>query len=172
MLTIGVDTYVSVEEADLYVTRNYLSTEAFFITWHDLEPMQKEVFLRRSAREMNSLAYTGRKCTPEQALAFPRFLQTSRPMHQTVEVPEDIKIAQIENALSIADPSVAEDAAFYQKMRTFGIASYSVGHMSETLVQWNGGGNSSLDKSRTGSLTSTVASLLIQPYLVSGVDIR
>lgn len=172
MLTIGVDTYVSVEEADLYVTRNYLSTEAFFKTWNGLEDIQKEIFLRRSAREMNSLAYAGRKCIPEQALAFPRFLQTSRPMRQVVEVPEDIKIAQIENALSIADPSVAEDAAFYQKMRTFGVASYSVGHMSETLVQWNGGGNSSLDKARTGSLTSTVASLLIQPYLVSGVDIR
>lgn len=173
MLTIGVDTYVTIEEADEYVSKYYVSTDDAFTSWGALMQNAKEVYLRRSALEMNSMAFAGRKCSPDQPLAFPRIFTSSRPgIDFSSNIPEDVKIAQIENAISMGNPKELEDAEFYQRLRKYGIASYHIGNLSETLVQWSGGGNNSSDKIRTGSLTSPIASVILQQYLVGGVDIR
>lgn len=173
MFLVGVDSYVTVMEADEYVAQFYTTTDPQYLAWNNLDRTSREIYLRKSTRELDSLSFAGRKVDPKQQLAFPRLFTASRPgVKYSTEVPLDIKRAQIENALSLANPEDVEEASFYQRLRSYGVVSYSVGHLRETLVQWNGGSNDASERSVTGKLTSVIATVLVQPYLVKGADIR
>lgn len=152
--------YVDLAYANEYVATHFLSTDEFRSDWESLTDQDKEVLLRRSFEAIETLPFTGMKYCPDQANAFPRW--------PGEEVPDAIKAAQVENAVSLSDNSASEDAAFYEKLWQFGVESYSIGNLSESTSSgaW---GSSSLT---TNGIISAKASRLLQPYIRGGYNIR
>lgn len=73
-LLVGIDSFVSVEDADKYVSETYTNTNAYKAKWDSLSVGDKEVLLRRSTRALNRLKYIGRTKQYNQKLAFPRII--------------------------------------------------------------------------------------------------
>lgn len=157
MAVIG---YVDLEYANEYVNLHFLSTDDIRFSWEGLPDEDKEVLLRKSFESIESLAFVGKKTCPAQPNAFPRYPAT--------EVPEDIKAAQVENAVSLSDSSTSEDAVFYERLWQFGVESYSIGNLSEKTSSgaWGRGSTTA------NGIVSAKASRLLQPYISGSFRIR
>lgn len=148
--------YATVEQANEYVTSHFVSTDPLRTSWEALSDEDKQVILTTSAEAINSLPYPGRKLYPKQENAFPRY-----PSQQ---VPTAIFAAQIENAISVSDSSSSEDAELYQRMWSFGIASYRIGNLSEAIGSASGGATLGAQMLQNG-IVSTKAQALLKPFL-------
>lgn len=160
IMTWGMLGYVTLEEADQYVAEHYMSTEVQRVGWEALESADRAALLRRSFQVIELLPFTGHKTDPSQPTAFPRCPCT--------EVPTAIKFAQIEQALIGADEDANTDAKQYQKMLQWGIASYRIGNLSESMHEGGAGGGIA---GATG-ITSATASRLLAPFMQGGYSIR
>lgn len=145
--------YVTIAEADEYVRTHYLSTDSTRLAWEQLSDEDKAVLLIVSFEAIEQLVYRGRRAAKDQKTAFPRYPDT--------EVPTQVKHAQIANAVVMADPEYQKDVDFYNKLKSFGISSYQIGNLSESLADsWSGQG-----------VYSQEALRLLQPYLQGGFRI-
>ena len=151
--------YVTLEEANAYVTDHFMSSNMARVAWESLSDANKMVLLRGSFRAIEMLAFRGRKTDKAQPSAFPRWPST--------DVPQQIKEAQIANAVVLADESSQDDAAYYDRLRTFGVQSYRIGNLSETL---NSPAESSAASSYHG-IYSQEALRLLSPWLGGGFNI-
>lgn len=151
--------YVTAEEALSYVQQHYTSKDPQRFAWEALSLEDQEALLRKSLQCLETLPFTGRKSKPDQDLAFPRFPSES--------VPEAIKAAQIENALSLEDSSTVEDQQFYEKLWMYGVSSYSIGNLSESTST----GVYQADGAQASGIVSAVARRLLQPFLRGGYRI-
>lgn len=158
-----MSSYVTIEEANVYIQNNLLSTDPLRISWEALPDEDKQVLLNRSATAINSLPYPGRKMYANQENAFPRYPNT--------EVPDDIKAAQIENALTSSDETQSEDAQLYQKMWAYGISSYRIGNLSESIGTASGNAGFSTSMLRSG-VVSVIAQNILSKYLGGGYCIE
>lgn len=150
--------YVTLEEAETYVSEHYMSTDDLRKQWEALSDDDKSVLLRKSFQTIELLPLTGRKTCCDQPNMFPRWPAT--------EVPQAVKDAQIENAVSLGDSTAAEDDAYYNKLWKYGVASYSIGNLSESIST----GTYGVSAQRTG-VVSTIATRLLQPYIGGGYRI-
>lgn len=156
MAAIG---YVTVEEAAEYIETRYASTDELRQSWEFMDEDDQAVYLQKSFDVIETLPFRGRKFSTEQKTAFPRW--------PNKEVPEAVKRAQIENALTLADATSVEEAALYDKLWKYGVSSYSIGNLSESSS--NGSwGRASSNVAVTAGITSTVAVNLLRPYLGGG----
>jgi hypothetical protein len=71
-LVVGVNTYVTLDQADQYVTDNYPSISPEYTSWFDQNDDDKQAMLVQSANSLNNIKYTGGKAIAGQPLAFPR----------------------------------------------------------------------------------------------------
>ena len=151
--------YVTLEEANAYVTDHFMSSNVTRVAWESLSDADKMVLLRNSFRAIEMLGFRGRKTSATQSSAFPRWPST--------DVPQQIKDAQVANAIVLADESSREDADYYDRLRTFGIKSYHIGNLSEAL-------NTPAESSSTSSyrgIYSQEAMRLLSPWLGGGFKI-
>lgn len=158
-----MSSYVTIEEANVYIQNNLLSTDPLRISWELLLDEDKQVLLNRSAAAINSLPFTGRKMNVNQENAFPRYPNT--------DVPDDVKVAQIENALTSSDETQSEDAQLYQKMWAYGISSYRIGNLSESIGTASGNAGFSTSMLRSG-VVSVIAQNILSKYLGGGYCIE
>ena len=153
--------YVTLDEANTYVQEHYTLEDNDRIFWENLSDDSKAVYLRNSFESIERLPFAGRKTNPEQVTAFPRFPST--------EIPLDIKYAQIENAVSLnaqsSSADTAFDSSFYQQMQLYGISSYSIGNLSESLS------DRSTNVFVSSGIVSYKASNLLGPFLNGGYKI-
>jgi len=154
MLTLGVDSYVTLAEADSYVENNYMSTSNEMETWSGLQDSDKEVVLRQSCLSLNNLKYTGSKQRNGQKLAFPRMQRygvgpgvattlfvsqftdnslvdqggSTNEQRTGISVAKD---AQIENAIAYVQlkPKAIQDT---RERRLSGLTSKRAGSIAET----------------------------------------
>lgn len=152
--------YVDLAYADNYVNTHFLSTDELRETWEGLDDIDKEILLRRSFESLENLPFSGKKFDPKQPHAFPRY--------PCEEVPEAIKNAQVENAVSLSDSATSGDAAFYEKLWQYGVESYSIGNLSERTSQGTWGRNITA----TSGLASAKATQMLQPFISGGYCIR
>lgn len=152
--------YVDIAYADEYVDTHFLSTDELRLNWEFLEELDKKVLLQRSFEAIECLPFVGRKTNPDQPNAFPRY-----PFE---EVPEAVKHAQVENAVTLSDSSASEDAAFYEKLWQYGVESYSIGNLSERTSSGAWGRNVA---SSSGVISSKAINLL-KPFLNGSYNIR
>ena len=157
MPTVG---YVDIAYADEYVKQHYRATEDFTISWSMLSEEDKEVLLRRSFESIEALPFPGKKTTASQSTMFPRWPDET--------VPDAIKGAQVENALFIADGATSEESSFYNKLRNYGVESYSIGNLSEHSSK-GGWGKSALSES---GIVSPKAAQLLSAYMCGSYAIR
>lgn len=148
--------YVTLEEADEYISTHYLSKDTLRVGWEGMSDEDKTVMLTKAFQTLELLPFTGRKTDRSQLKAFPRWPYK--------EVPEAIKQAQIESALAYSDPSKEEDLKYYERLKAFGISSYSIGNLSESL------GSGAGEAQATGIVSAT-AEKLLRPYLGGGYRI-
>lgn len=160
MMTFGVVGYVSIEEANQYVLEHYMSSDTLRLSWEALEDADKAVLLRRSFQSIESLPFTGHKTDPDQTTAFPRCPSTSIPLA--------IKSAQIEQALIGADAEASEDSKHYEKLWQWGVSSYTIGKLHESLSTGTYGAGAL----RMAGISSPVASRLLAPFMQGGYNIR
>lgn len=149
--------YVTLEEADAYIASRYLASDALRINWELLEDEDKKVYLTKSMDALEELPFVGRKTSIKQPHAFPRY-----PDQQ---VPELVKYAQIENALSLSDDTASADAAEYDRLWKFGVSSYSIGNLTETSADGSWG---HAKAGNAAGVTSTRANVLLSRYLNGG----
>lgn len=153
--------YVTLEEANTYVEQHYLSNSPTRLAWNSLTDEDKAVLLRNSYAAIEALPFRGSKTLCDQASAFPRYPST--------EVPQRVKDAQIANAVVLSDDEFQEDALFYDKLRTYGINSYKLGNLSETILDYSHVGGSAT--AGAAGVYSQDALRLLQPWLGGGFRI-
>ena len=153
--------YVDVAYADEYVNTHFLSVDERCFNWEALDNNDKEVLLQRSFEAIECLPFVGRKTNPDQPNAFPRY-----PFE---EVPEAVKYAQVENAITLSDSSASEDAAFYEKLWQYGVESYSIGNLSERTSSGAWGRN--VTASSSGVISAKAINFL-KPFLNGSYNIR
>lgn len=69
------ESWVSLEEAEVIISNNFLSDDELLTKWQSLSNNDKEVLLRNSARAItDAYKFVGRKAKAGQYLAFPRVL--------------------------------------------------------------------------------------------------
>lgn len=159
MLTVGVDTYATLEEVNKYIQENYLSTDMLRIAWDSLSDEDREVYIRRAFQQINALPYTGRPSARNQVLSFPRCPWS----------PEDwtaVKLAQACQAFSLSDTNAQADMEQRKALQRAGVKSYRIGDLSETF----GGIGSGTTASTLFGLSETSYNLL-KKWLQGGYDV-
>ena len=140
-LIVGTDTYISQEDATIYVDNHYPSTDEKRTSWDALSSDDKDIFLRKALQTLESTPVIGIKALETQTLAFPRAIYTENffndvlPRNITfgkhwfvqVEVPDEVKNSQVEIAL---DSTVGTSDRI--KLQREGVKSFSLGKLSES----------------------------------------
>lgn len=126
MLEVGRNSYVAVAEADAYISDIYPNevSEA----WKEKSEIEKEQLLIGAAFALDSLPFPGMS-TPGQKMVFPRW--------PNIEVPREIKDAQIEIAVFPLRPEVQvqnEEMKTRFALQQAGVRSFSIGKLSESYV--------------------------------------
>ena len=152
-LTVGVDSYVTLSEAEEYIANNHLSTSELVVKWNGLSDFDKEVMLRTSCRDINNLKFDGKRSKVGQLLEFPRVLSYPVGMSYRLFTGQLVdnglvdgdysndggiskaKEAQVENAVyhCFLDDTVNKQAGINIK----GITSKNAGPISESYNQNN-----------------------------------
>ena len=150
--------YNTVEQADAYIAGHYLSSDELAQQWSSLSEDDKQVLLTRAHDTIDALPITGRKTDVAQPNAFPRYPEK--------DVPDAVRSAECELALSLSDEEANAGLADYRKMVDYGIQSYSIGNFSETLLSYS---KNSVEIKY--GLISTNAKQLLTPWLSGGYRI-
>jgi len=170
MMTVGQDSYVSVGEAGGYIAEHYTPGDAQRAAWEALSDADREVYLKNAAAAIERHCCPGKKYGGRnQFLSFPRAASDAWPARRQASaddsgrraefcaVPDEIRHAQIEEALELCSPGKSTQA---QQARRGAVGSYSVGQLSETL---RGGAKS--------GLMSEKAEALLLPCLSGGYHV-
>lgn len=91
-MTVNVDTYVMVMEADKIVTETYPPASPLAVSWAVLSDTEKERFLAVALERMENLSYKGERAYYFQPLQFPRITRGVPADFQNV--PMEVKRAQ------------------------------------------------------------------------------
>lgn len=136
--------YATTEEANTYFASR-LHAEA----WTQASTCDKQKALDMATRAINRTPLKGVKASYDQANQFPRYPDT--------EVPQAVKDACCEEALAILERGNSQR----RKLQQEGVASFSVGGLTETFVA----------SARGGGLISQEAKELLRPWLLGAVSI-
>lgn len=151
--------YVTLQEADDYVRTHFTSMDTLRQSWEELTNEDRVILLTKSFQNIELLPFPGKKACPGQPNAFPRW--------PCKEVPNAIKWAQIENAVAKSDTSNEEDVKYYERLWTYGVQSYSIGNLSESVSS----GTYGLHGAQATGIVSANAERLLAPYLGGGYRI-
>lgn len=100
-MEVGKDTYVTVQEADEYISKYYSDYDDLAIVWGVLDEKEKASYLYTSIQQMESLVLQGIPLNPAQPLNFPRVKCYKPATRENPSIPDEVKEAQIENALEL-----------------------------------------------------------------------
>lgn len=145
MLTVGTDSYVTIEEAD-EIVRLLSDSPQLKDEWFNLSDSDKECKLRNACYRIESMRLASHKHSISQELQFPRGTDST--------VPERVKQAQVLEAMQSLDTAAAKR----RELQEQGVKSVSIGNTSES---YSDSGSTSY-----GTLTSREAYTLLKPYLL------
>lgn len=100
-MQVGIDTYVTVEEADRFIETYYPEFDDLAIVWGVLTEREKASYLYTSVQQMEALVLSGVRLNASQPLQFPRKECFMPATKENPIIPEPVKEAQIENALEL-----------------------------------------------------------------------
>lgn len=157
---VGVNSYVTMEEAEEYVTSFYPLSDPYRDAWCKLSETERAARLILAAQTLDQLRYRGRKAAANQTMSFPRLIYSEYLRQWMVQegVPWEVKVAQMEETLQLS----AGIPDHVSKQRQ-GVKAYTIGKLSETF----GGSGGTIDyQTAAGSLTSQRARMFIAGFLV------
>ncbi len=100
-MTVGVDTYVTVAEADDFISKYYPEFDDLAVVWGVLTEREKASYLYTSLQQMEALVLQGKPLDRNQHLQFPRIKCFKPATKENPTIPNEVKEAQIENALEL-----------------------------------------------------------------------
>lgn len=123
-LKVGVNSYITLEEAESIVANNFLDTDSERVYWNNLNNENKSILIARTTQRVDkdTMLYIGRKSDSFQKMQFPRDIPTSQGLIST-ECPDSIKIGIVVLALKDASYNASEEGQMVNK----GITSFSDG---------------------------------------------
>ena len=176
-LTVGKDTYCSIDEADEYVGKTYNRYAPLRVIWSVLDDEEKASYLRTSLTEIENLLFTGKKYDSRQLLAFPRIpsgnsaVYSSLPLgmrlvsHDYSEIPQAVKAAQTENALAIiCKECMAQTDKQFMIMQSLGLMK-NIKYNKREAGDVGMGDDITGVKQQVSKLTSKTAEKLLRPWL-------
>jgi hypothetical protein len=166
-IIVGTDTYISLADAQTYLSGHYISTDSKMSAWNALNDADQEILLKKATLIIDRQPLVGYKATETQALAFPRTIYSEVPnelynspifysdhWYTQTAVPNEVKYAQCEIAIEMVTGT--SNRASLQRQ---GVKSFTLGNLSET---YSGAQN---------SLVSYEAKQLLAPYAGGGFRI-
>lgn len=156
--------YVTIEEANQYISTHYLSTSPIRLQWESLSDEDKAVLLLNSCEALDRLVLPGRKASVTQEHAFPRW--------PYLEVPRQVWMAQVENALEMSDPGTSSEVGDLQKTWAYGLSSYSIGDFSESQGIASGSTAARMQTMFQAGVVSAKAQQLLLPFVGGGYCIE
>lgn len=179
-ITVGTDTYISLADANTYMSSNYVSTSTELTTWNALNDGDKEIYLKNATKRIDRQILRGIKAVDSQTLEFPRAIKSNDAYYNyynvvgvnvsryngyvvETEVSQFVLDAQVEEAmtLSVEGTSVSSRS----KMQQQGVKSFSIDDLSET---YGSGLSSSYNSTQ---FMSNTAKELMKYYLAGSVAI-
>ena len=181
-IVVNENSYISIADADTYMTNNYISTSTEYTTWNALTDANKEIYLKRATKRIDRQIIRGAKALDTQTLEFPRALLTCSRYDPPItgvnvnrgrgyivesEVQQRVLDANVEEALSnsLVDAGTGSNGGERATLQAQGVKSFKLGDLSETY----GSGLSSTYNSTV--LMSQEAKELLKFYSVGGVSI-
>ena len=150
---VGVDTYITVEEANSIVDKYAIGDTE----WTKLEKANKEKYLINATLVIDSLRYNEGKSVKEQPLAF--------PLKSMSDVPDDVKTANALEAYELTCFYADLDSQAREKLISQGVKSYSIGgELAETY-----GDKAKAKVGTLATLKSDRARSLLKKYLLGTV---
>lgn len=92
-MAVGVDSYVTIAEADLFFSAQFPPLHPLRVHWEVLTDPEKEVYLSRACERLEGLNYRGRRYRADQPLKFPR-IAYGKPSRGD-KIPTEVKRAQV-----------------------------------------------------------------------------
>lgn len=109
-LAVGTNSYVTLAEAETYVSSERLpNMRPTSVNWDELTDAQKNRALIMAAQRFEEVKWAGKKVEVDQAMAWPRYVTANCGFYEKyesdeeIEAPADVKMAQVEEALAIAE---------------------------------------------------------------------
>lgn len=153
-LVVGVNSYMTLEEANEIVADNFMSTDNKRVYWNNLEDDNDKNILIYKATELidkDSMLYIGRKAEASQAMQFPRVIGSN-----IIECPKDIK----EGIVMLALNNAVQSTNSHLQLIESGITSWSDGAgASEHYVT-----KSELAKNKVGAIDKEIFKEYFQDY--------
>lgn len=133
-LVVGVDSYVTLEEALNYISATHTPSEPLANAFMELSADEKIVKLRKAAQTIDHLPLVGKKAQAQQEMAFPRVLFARPCEYDGSEpvIPKEVKAAQCEQAIFSLDDANTIQSATRAQLQRQGVSSYRIGDLSES----------------------------------------
>lgn len=125
MIEVGIDSYVTVDEA-----KELLEGDNLYDRFVALSEAEQENLLKRAAERIDLLPLIGRRKSVLQYMAFPRMGQS--------DVPYQVKTAQAAEAVCVLDT----EAESRRALQLQGVRSVTLGQVGESYSDNSGSGQS------------------------------
>ena len=151
MLTVGIDSYITIGDADEYIRGHLRAGDPDRERWENIAEEDKENCIRVACEELERLPWAGTALQKGQRLSFPRKPETS--------VPIAITAAQAELALWLSDEEARNEDEQRNQLQASGVKSISLGLLSM-----------SFDGDIPTALCCREARKFVTPYLNGGYE--
>lgn len=127
MLQVGINAYMSLEEANTLIGDNLLDSDSEYVLWNSLSDSNKEKLIIKGTRLVDRLPFRGYKhgnVFDAESLHWPRVIDWG-----IIECPKDVKLGLLKQVLRAQSNSDKQEV----KLAELGIKSYSIKGASITL---------------------------------------
>ena len=123
MLTVGTNSYMSLEEANAIVENELLDTSNEYTVWNSLSESNKTKLIIKGTRIIDSIPFRGVKYNISKVgeLQWPRLIN-----NELIECPPEVKIAIIRQVLRDYTNSSKQET----QLQEMGVKSYSINKAS------------------------------------------
>ena len=123
MLTVGTNSYMSLEEANTIVENELLDTSNEYTVWNSLSENNKTKLIIKGTRIIDSIPFRGVKYNISKVgeLQWPRLIN-----NELIECPPEVKIAIIRQVLRDYTNSSKQET----QLQEMGVKSYSINKAS------------------------------------------
>lgn len=135
MLAVGVNSYMSLEEADAIIENELLDSDEEYTVWNSLSDKNKEKLIVRGTHTVDAIPFRGVKYNINKVgeLQWPRLIN-----NEFIVCPLEVKLAVLLQALRDYTNSSKQE----NKLQELGVKSYSINKASITFSDKN---NNKLD---------------------------
>ena len=127
-IKIGINSYMSLDEANEIIKEELLSNDSDVIAWKALSDTDKEKLVIIGTRLVDKLPFLGIKYNDKVVLQWPRVMN-----NKEVECPRDIKIGLLKQVLRDYSNKNKQET----KLQELGVKSYSIKNASISFSDVN-----------------------------------